>query len=700
LSQTLTAPPTEQTPPPLRPISVAAAFTVAGVAVVVLAAVHLTQGTSGVGALDLLKLLVGQSDEHVLNVLSGSRLPRMLAGLLVGVALGCAGAALQSVARNALASPDTLAVNAGAHLAVVLSAALGFSLTSGSSLLSGLAALGSAFVGGLLAAGLVLLLSSGGTSPTRIILAGSAITMALQSLTYLFLLLYEEETHGLFAWGMGSLVQADVTPVAQLTPVVLLCIGGCMLLGHRMDILALGDDTAAVLGVRVRQTRLIAAMLAVMLAAAAVSLAGPIAFIGLVAPAVVRLAGARIPGLMRHRVMFPLSAMTGVIIMLLSDIAVRAVLGGQAGVEVPAGVVTTILGAGVLIALARRYRDAGPTRRPPTPHSAAVRSRRFVLAVVAVLAALLIGALLAGMLFGDRWVLTGDIVNWITGDSSTGMAAMLEGRWPRVGAALLAGLALAIAGSAVQAVCRNPLAEPGILGVTAGAGVGAVTLITVLPTAGTLTMTVIASGSALLAFGTVYLLAYRGGLNSDRLVLIGVGMWMGCNAISTFIIVAFDPWNTVKALTWLSGSTYGRTPEQLLPVGIALVVLTPLIVIARRELDLLALDDDTPRVLGMRLERARLLALLAAALLTATAVAAVGVVGFVGLVAPHIARALVGSKHIRVIPVAALIGALIISLADTVGRTVIAPAQIPAGLLAALIGTPYFVYLLWRTRSR
>jgi len=679
---------------------VAAAFTVAGVAVVVLAAVHLTQGTSGVGALDLLKLLVGQSDEHVLNVLSGSRLPRMLAGLLVGVALGCAGAALQSVARNALASPDTLAVNAGAHLAVVLSAALGFSLTSGSSLLSGLAALGSAFVGGLLAAGLVLLLSSGGTSPTRIILAGSAITMALQSLTYLFLLLYEEETHGLFAWGMGSLVQADVTPVAQLTPVVLLCIGGCMLLGHRMDILALGDDTAAVLGVRVRQTRLIAAMLAVMLAAAAVSLAGPIAFIGLVAPAVVRLAGARIPGLMRHRVMFPLSAMTGVIIMLLSDIAVRAVLGGQAGVEVPAGVVTTILGAGVLIALARRYRDAGPTRRPPTPHSAAVRSRRFVLAVVAVLAALLIGALLAGMLFGDRWVLTGDIVNWITGDSSTGMAAMLEGRWPRVGAALLAGLALAIAGSAVQAVCRNPLAEPGILGVTAGAGVGAVTLITVLPTAGTLTMTVIASGSALLAFGTVYLLAYRGGLNSDRLVLIGVGMWMGCNAISTFIIVAFDPWNTVKALTWLSGSTYGRTPEQLLPVGIALVVLTPLIVIARRELDLLALDDDTPRVLGMRLERARLLALLAAALLTATAVAAVGVVGFVGLVAPHIARALVGSKHIRVIPVAALIGALIISLADTVGRTVIAPAQIPAGLLAALIGTPYFVYLLWRTRSR
>jgi len=700
LSQTVAAPQADQAPPPLRPIPVATAFVVATAAVVVLAAVHLTQGTSGVGALDLLELLAGPADQQVLDILSGSRLPRMLAALLVGVALGCAGAALQSVARNALASPDTLAVNAGAHLAVVLSAALGISLTAGSSLLSGLAALGSAFVGGLLAAGLVLLLSSGGTSPTRIILAGSAITMAVQSVTYLFLLLYEEETHGLFAWGMGSLVQADVTPVVQLAPVVLLCVACCMLLGHRLDILALGSDTASVLGVRVRQTRLITAMLAVLLAAAAVSLAGPIPFIGLVAPAVVRLMGARIPGLMRHRVLFPLSSLVGVVIVLSSDIAVRAVLGGQAGVDVPAGVVTTILGAGVLIALARRYRDAGPTRRPPTPHSAAVRSRRFVLTVVAVLAVLLGAALLAGMLLGDRWVLTGDIVNWLTGNSSVGMAAMLEGRWPRVAAALLAGLALAIAGSVVQAVCRNPLAEPGILGVTAGAGVGAVTLITVVPMAGTVTMTVIATGSALIAFGTVYLLAYRGGLNSDRLVLIGVGMWMGCNAISTFLIVAFDPWNTVKALTWLSGSTYGRTPEQLLPVGVALLVLTPLIVLARRELDLLALDDDTPRVLGVRLERARLLALGAAAVLTATAVAAVGVVGFVGLVAPHIARGLVGSKHARVIPVAALIGALVISLADTVGRTVIAPAQIPAGLLAALIGTPYFVYLLWRTRTR
>jgi iron complex transport system permease protein len=123
------------------------------------------------------------------------------------------------------------------------------------------------------------------------------------------------------------------------------------------------------------------------------------------------------------------------------------------------------------------------------------------------------------------------------------------------------------------------------------------------------------------------------------------------------------------------------------------------VVAARRELDLLALDEDTPRVLGVRLERVRLVALGGAALLASTAVSAVGVIGFVGLVAPHAARALVGARHTRVIPVSLLLGALLVSLADTLGRTVIAPAQVPAGLVTALIGTPYFVWLLWRSRA-
>jgi len=202
------------------------------------------------------------------------------------------------------------------------------------------------------------------------------------------------------------------------------------------------------------------------------------------------------------------------------------------------------------------------------------------------------------------------------------------------------------------------------------------------------------------AFALVYGLSWRGGLRSDRLVLVGIGVSAGLTALTTFVIVATDPWNTAKALTWLSGSTYGRTLGQVVPVLLALVVLTPVVLYARHRLDLLVLDEDTPRILGVRVETSRLVTLGGAALLTSTAVAAVGVVGFVGLVAPHTARALVGGRHGRVVPVAMLLGAVLVSIADTVGRTVIAPAQIPAGLVTAMVGTPYFVWLLWRSRAR
>ncbi|SCL17394.1 iron ABC transporter permease [Micromonospora inyonensis] len=683
---------TQPTPTgPLAPTRVVTAFVVATALLLVVTAVHLTQGTSTVGALDLLRLLTG-SDDEAARVLVASRIPRMLAGLAVGVALGFAGAALQSLARNPLASPDTLAVNAGAHLAIVGVAAFGISLPA-------LPAGGLAFCGGLVAAGLVMALATGGqAATTRLILAGSATALALNSFTMLLMLLFEQATIGLFAWGNGSLVQADLTAFTQLAPVIGIAVALLVALGHRMDVLALGDDTATVLGLDVRRTRLVVILLAVLLSAAAVTLAGPIGFVGLCAPVIVRLLGRMVPGVHRHRVLLPLSGIVGVLIVLGSDVLLRAVLGGQAGVDVPTGVVTTLFGAVLMVWLARRYRDAGPTRRPPGGH-AAVRSRSFHLGVVATAAAVTVGAVVLGMLAGDTWVLLGDVVNWVQGRTGPAYTFVLDQRWPRVAAALLAGAALAVAGTTVQAVCRNPLAEPGILGITGGAGIGAVALLTFVPLAGVAAISGAAGLGALLAFALVYGLARYGGLSSDRLVLIGFGVWQGGTAVITFIIVTSDPWNTGKALTWLSGSTYGRTGPQVLPVAIALLLSIPAVVAARRELDLLSLDDDTPRVLGVRLERTRLLALGAAALLTSTAVSAVGVIGFVGLVAPHAARALVGGRHSRVLPVAVLLGAALVSLADTLGRTVIAPAQVPAGLVTAMIGTPYFVWLLWRSRG-
>lgn len=696
MSQTLTRPPgpaPTDVPGQVRARGWSAAALLAALLVLTagVATVHVTQGTSAVDAADLWALATGSGNQGVRDILWASRLPRLLAATVVGVALGASGAVLQSVARNPLASPDTLAVNAGAHLAVVLAAAFGLTLAV---LPSG----GIALLGGLLAAGLVLVLSAGrDADPTRMILAGSAIAMALSSLTMLLLLMFEQETLGLFAWGNGSLTQTDLSAVTQMAPVVGFALVAVQAMARRLDVLALGDDAATVLGLPVRRTRLVAVALAVALAAAAVTLAGPIGFVGLAAPVLVRLLTRRVPALARHAVQVPTAALVGVVVMLGADVLLRIVLAGEAALMVPTGVVTTFAGALLLVWLARRGRDSGPARTPPGAAASprTVRRTRWTLVVLTVLAS---GAAVLGMLLGDTLMLLGDLSAWLRGETGPAYTFVLDSRLPRVVAALLAGAALAVAGTSVQAVCRNPLAEPGLLGITAGAGVGAVVLITTFPGAGTWTLTAVAGLAALATFALVYGLAWRGGLSSDRLVLIGVGVSAAASALITLLIVATDPWNTTKALTWLSGSTYGRTLGQTVPVLLALALLTPLMVHFGRRLDVLAVDEDTPRVLGMRLERSRLLVLAAAALLTSTAVSAVGVVGFVGLVAPHVARALVGGLHARVVPVAALLGAVLVSLADTVGRTVIAPAQVPAGLVTAIVGTPYFVHLLWRAR--
>lgn len=677
---------------PLRPVQLAAVFVAAVGAVLVVAAIHLTQGTSTVGAADLLRLLVEPAADQTAAVLVASRIPRLLAGVLVGISLGFSGAALQSVARNVLASPDTLGVDAGAYFAVVATATFGVSLPV-------LPAGGIAFAGGLVTAALVLGMSSAGaTGPTRLVLAGSAVGLALWSSSTFLLILDPEGTVGLFAWRAGSLVQTGLGGVIQMAPIVLVAVVGCFLVARRLDILALGDDTASVLGLSVRTTRVVVVVLAVLLSACAVAVAGPVGFVGLAAPALVRVAGARLPEIHRHHVLFPLSGLAGVLVVLGADVLLRAALGGQGGVEVPTGVVTSIFGAGVLVWLASRYRHSGPSRPPPGTIGVGVRTHRRFVTVAVVAAAGVVAVAFVGMLAGDSWVLGGDLVNWVNGRSGRAITFVLDARLPRVLGALLAGAALAVAGTIVQGVCRNPLAEPGLLGITGGAGVAAILVISLLPSAGMWTMTAAAAGGALLAFALVYGLSARAGMSSDRIVLVGIGVWSASMAIITLVLVVTSPWNLGLALTWLSGSTYGRTLPQVVPVLVTLAVVMPVAMAAHRHLDLVALDDDTPQVLGVRLGRTRLVALSGAAVLTAAAVSAIGVVGFVGLVAPHAARALVGGHHRRVLPVAALLGALLVGLADAVGRTVIAPGQIPAGLLTAMLGAPYFIWLLWRSR--
>ncbi|WP_051662395.1 MULTISPECIES: iron ABC transporter permease [unclassified Microbacterium] len=648
------------------------------IVLVAVACWHLTQGTSGAVFADT-------------EVLWGSRVPRLAAGIAVGVALGVAGILLQSLARNALASPDTLGVTAGAYLAVTALAAFGIAVPVWA---SGAVA----FAGGLIAAGIVLGLAGGaGSSTTRLILAGTALALAFQAGTSTLLILFDEETKGLLAWGSGSLSQLGLTAFLQAAPVVVVVTAAALLLARRFDILALGDDTASSLGVPIRSTRAIGILLAVTLTAVSVTLAGPMGFVGLCAPVLARLLTRVVPSLNRHLLLIPAAGLLGAIVVILADALLRAIIGAEAAILIPTGVATTLLGAIVLVLMARRLRDAGPTREPPRVRFG-VRSRlRFRITMVVVVLGV-IGVLLLGLLAGHTWLLTGDIALWLQGEAPPAIAFALDERAPRIAAAVVAGGALALSGAIIQGVSRNPLADPSILGVTGGGGLGAVLVITsaVSSTAG---MIAGAIAGALLAFALVYLLSWRGGLNADRFLLIGIGVSYFTVSLTTFFLLRSNPWDTPKIYTWLSGTTYGRVWEQVLPLAIVLAIALPFVVMSRRELDVLSLDEDTPRLVGIRLEPVRLTLLVVAAVLAALSVTAIGVIGFVGLVAPHAARALVGARHARVIPVAVLLGGLLVGVADTIGRTVIAPAQLPAGLVVALIGAPYFVWLLWRSRD-
>ncbi|GAB3162416.1 hypothetical protein GCM10027059_15130 [Myceligenerans halotolerans] len=519
-------------PPPERVVArwkVPAA--VGAIAVWLLGAVvvHLTQGTADLTVAELWQIVTGSGTDQGAAVVAQSRVPRLLAALVVGAALGAAGATMQGVARNPLASPDTTAVNAGAYLALTVVAVAGIPL----GVLSGAAV---AFAGGMLAAITVIAISSGSSvSAIRLVLVGSALTLGISAITSVLLLLFPWETQGLFAWGAGSLAQNGSRAITLLAPVVVVGLVALVLLGRRLDLLQLGDDAARSLGVPVGRTRLGLVAVAVLLATTAVSAAGPIGFVGLCAPVLVRMIARVVPPLRRHRVLVPVSAVAGIALVLSADVFVRTMFGAVSGVTLPTGVITSILGAIFLVVLAQRMRT-GLTGDALASMRGGVRSAIATRALLLGVPAVLVGVVIAGVLLGDRTVLLGDVANWLRGIASVRIEIILETRIPRVLAALLAGMALALAGALVQAVTRNPLADPGVLGISASAGLGAVTTIVVFSTvsfAQTLTGALIGATAAALA---IFTLGARGGADQGRMVLVGVGVGAAASALTTLLL--------------------------------------------------------------------------------------------------------------------------------------------------------------------
>ena len=323
------------------------------------------------------------------------------------------------------------------------------------------------------------------------------------------------------------------------------------------------------------------------------------------------------------------------------------------------------------------------------------------LAVAGVLAALT--ALLAVLALGLGAVATPAAEVWAalwgSGDDLT-RQLVLELRLPRVGVSLLCGAMFAASGTMLQGVIRNPLASPDIIGVGAGAGLAATVFLLAWPAAPPGGLPWAALAGAWGGFGLVLLLAQEwrgaGGLHPVRLALVGVAVAAALGAAQQLVLVR-APDGLGSALTFLTGTVYGADAARLLSVLPWALVLLPAALLLSRTLDVLNLGEDLATGLGTRVSPARLLSLGVGVALAGAAVTGAGILGFVGLLAPHLARLLVGAKHGRMLPVSMLLGALLVLAADTLGRALLPPLEVPAGIFTTLVGAPYFLYLLRRS---
>ncbi|AZI44855.1 iron ABC transporter permease (plasmid) [Deinococcus psychrotolerans] len=323
------------------------------------------------------------------------------------------------------------------------------------------------------------------------------------------------------------------------------------------------------------------------------------------------------------------------------------------------------------------------------------------LTVAGVLTALTV--LLAVLALGLGAVATPAAQVWATlwggGDDLT-RQLVLDLRLPRVGVSLLCGAMFAASGAMMQGVIRNPLASPDIIGVGAGAGLAATVFLLAWPAAPPGGLPWAALAGAWGGFGLVLLLSREwsgaGGLHPVRLALVGVAVAAALGAVQQLVLVR-APDGLGSALTFLTGTVYGADSARLLRVLPWALVLLPAALLLSRTLDVLNLGEDLAAALGTRVSLARLISLGVGVALAGAAVTGAGILGFVGLLAPHLARLLVGAKHGRMLPVCMLLGALLVLAADTLGRALLPPLEVPAGIFTTLVGAPYFLYLLRRS---
>jgi iron complex transport system permease protein len=606
-----------------------------------------------------------------------SLLPRLTVSLLAGAGLGLVGVLFQQVLRNPLAEPSTLGVAAGAQLGLTIATLW---VLPGGEFTRQLAAM----VGAIVVGGLVFGVAWGKRmSPVTLILAGLVLGLYCGAVNSLLALFHYDQLQGMFLWGTGALNQQDWSAVQFLLPRLLVAGLLAALLLRPLTLLGLDDGVARNLGLGLSMARFCALGLAIIFSAMLVSAVGVIGFIGLFAPLMAKMLGAR---RLAHRMM--LAPLLGALLLWLTDQVMLGVT--QVWREIPTGAATALFGAPLLLWLLPRLRSA----TTPTPMNLGdkVPAERGNLPGWILLGGLvlLIGLTLALMLGKNAggW-------HWSLGAE---LDSLLPWRWPRVLSALAAGMMLAVAGTLIQKLTGNPMASPEVLGISSGAAFGVVMMLFMVPGDAFVWLLPAGSLGAAATLLIIMIAAGRGGFSTERMLLAGIALSTAFTTVIFLLLASGDP-RMGGLLTWLSGSTYSVEPAQALRtalVAAGLMVLAPL---CRRWLTILPLGGATARSVGLALTPARVTILLLAATLTAMATLTVGPLSFVGLMAPHMARMLGFRRALPQMVIAALLGGLLMVFADWCGRMLLFPYQIPAGLLATFIGAPYFVYLLRKQTS-
>ncbi|MBB3386692.1 MULTISPECIES: Fe(3+)-hydroxamate ABC transporter permease FhuB [unclassified Rhizobium] len=606
-----------------------------------------------------------------------STLPRIVTALLAGAALSLSGSLLQQVLRNPLASPSTLGISAGANLALV-AVMLAFPA------LQGLSRDAVALFGSAAAAAVVFLIGARrGFSPLALVLAGLIVGVWSGALAAILVLMNDRYLSGLFIWGAGSLAQQSWTIPLSLLPKIATLSIAALLMARPLGLMDLGDSGASGLGLSVKRTRVVAVCIAIALAAIVTSAVGVIGFIGLIAPRIAQLAGAR---QMKSQLIW--SPLIGAGLLLLTDEAL-VLLSGASSTFLPTGAITALLGAPLLLLMLPRLKAA--QRSAPSPSQNASRAlhtpRVLLLASVPALVLLLAGAVFFGRAPDGTWTLLA-YLHW---------PDVLPYRLPRIAGAFAAGAMLGVVGAILQRLSGNEMASPEVLGISAGATLGVTAALFLLPAPDMAAQLGFGGIGAFAVLIAIFLFGIRSGFAPERVLLTGIALGAMLDAFISVLAASGDP-RAMIVMQWMSGSTYLVDTPKAISAMMAAIAGLALAFLAHRWLDLLPLGAQAAQAIGIRVNFARACLFALAAAMTAAATLVVGPLSFIGLMGPHLAGELGLRRAAPQLMGAALAGGSLMVLADWFGRMIAFPYQMPAGLVSALVGAPLLLILLMKRR--